>query len=401
MLCAATYLLKPKGISRRKVMSKGRMFLLCVVASFMIVGMGAGTSLAADEIRIGYVNGPASGMPFDYMYDYHRAIKLAVKQINDAGGVNGKSVNLIIEEYSGAPGALDALKKAVEQDHVLAVVGPAISGHVLAISDAVKSYAVPVTIGGTNATLTKRGNPWLFRLRPDDSITAAAMVKYIKEETSFTKVGILHLDTPFGTGGADVVEQYAKDKGLTIVKREKYNDGDKDYTTQLMSLKNAGAQITVFFASDYNTIALIYRQSRQLGSPYKFIGSPNCADPLTIQQSEGAAEGALAIVECMPGSSAANKAFAEAFKKEYGEDLSTVTAGYAYDALNILVNAIKKGGEDPNKIREAILSTQNYKGVLGTFSFSPNGDGLHEVSIVQITGGVLKFLKVVNVSTGS
>jgi branched-chain amino acid transport system substrate-binding protein len=366
----------------------------------MIMGMWAGTSLVADEIKIGFTEGPpVQGMPMDYLKDEIRAIKLAVKQINEAGGVNGKSVNLIIEEYSsGAPGAPDALKKAVEQDHVLAVVGPIYSGHVLAISDAIKSYGVPVMIGGTNATLTKRGNPWLFRVRPDDSITAAAMVKYIKEETSFTKVGILHVDNPFGTGGADLVEQYAINKGLTIVKREKYNAGDKDYTTQLMSLKNAGAQIMVLFGDADLDIVSINRQSRQLGSPYKYIGSPNCANLETIQLSEGAAEGLLAIVEYVPGSSDANKAFAEAFKKEYGEDCGALSDPWTYDALNILVNAIKKGGEDPNKIREAILSTQNYKGVLGTFSFSPNGDGLHEMSVVQITGGVPKLLKVVSIS---
>jgi branched-chain amino acid transport system substrate-binding protein len=364
----------------------------------MIVGMGAGTSLAADEIRIAFTAGPpVQGMQMTYVEDQIKAIKLAVKQINEAGGVNGKTVNLIIEEYlSGAPGALDALKKAVEQDHVLAVVGPNYTAHVLAMSDAIKSYAVPVMIAGSNVTLTKQGNPWLFRVRSDDSITAAAMVKYIKEDTSFTKIGILHDSNAFGTGGADLVEQYAKDKGLTVVKREKYNTGDKDYTTQLMSLKNAGAQIMVLYCYVDDDTAAINRQYRQLGSPYKYIGAPDSMAPRTIQLSEGAAEGLIAIAEFLPGSSNENKAFAEAYKKEYGEDPTSTV--WPYDALNILVNAIKKGGEDRNKIRDAILSTQNYKGLLGTFSFSPNGDGLHEVSLVQISQGKLKLLKVVSIS---
>ncbi len=77
----------------------------------------------------------------------------------------------------------------------------------------------------------------------------------------------------------------------------------------------------------------------------------------------------------------------------------TALSAWTYDGLKILVNAIKKAGEDRAKIREAILATQGYKGVLGTFSFTPNGDGLSEVSVVQIEKGTPKLLKIVNVGT--
>ena len=98
----------------------------------------------------------------------------------------------------------------------------------------------------------------------------------------------------------------------------------------------------------------------------------------------------------MPGQSEANRRYAEAYKKEYKEEYDNLSV-WTYDGLNILTNAIKKAGENRDKIRQAILATQGYKGVQGSFSFTPNGDGLSEVSIVQIEKGQPKLLKIVNV----
>ena len=122
--------------------------------------------------------------------------------------------------------------------------------------------------------LTHQGNPWLFRVPPDDSIAAAAIIKYIKEDAKLTKIGLLHDTDAFGTGGADLVEKYAKEQGLPLVKREKYTTKDKDYTAQLLSIKSAGAQILVLYAPNPEDAAIVLRQYRQLGSPYKFIGTP-------------------------------------------------------------------------------------------------------------------------------
>ena len=380
--------------------SRGFNLPLILAALIVAAGISLGPSLAsADEIKIGFTP-PVTGASAAEGAWQVKAINLALKQINEAGGVNGKTIQLIIEDnQSSNPGALAALQKAVEQDQVLALVGVVKSTQVMAMSDAIKSYAIPVFIGGTNATLTKQGNPWLFRVRPDDSIAAAAMVKYIKENTSFTKIGILHDSDAFGTGGANLVEQNAKDAGLTISKREKYTTKEKDFTAQLLSLKNAGTQIMVLYGTNPEDVAVIQRQYRQLGTPYKYIGSPSSQMKDTLKLSREAAEGLLAIADFVPGASDVSKVYAAAYKAEYKEDFDA-TSAWAYDALNILANAIKQGGEDREKIRDAILATQGYKGVLGTYSFSPNGDGLHEVSVVQITQGTPKLLKVVSVAAG-
>ena len=198
-----------------------------------------------------------------------------------------------------------------------------------------------------------------------------------------------------GTGGADLVEKGAKEAGLTIVRREKTATAAKDFTAELLAMKNAGAEILVFYGHQEAT-ALLQRQVRQLGSPFKFLGSPSAASKDSLNLAKEAAEGIWAVVDFVPGQTEENKRYAAAYKKEYNEEYDTLNV-WTYDGLKILVNAIKKAGEDRDKIRQAILATQGYMGVQGNFSFTPNGDGLSEVSIVQIEKGQPKLLKVINV----
>jgi branched-chain amino acid transport system substrate-binding protein len=377
----------------------GNVRRLCAITLIVVVALGLiviALPAAAQDLRIGFTP-PVTGASAAEGSFQIKAIKLALKEINAAGGVNGKKIDLRqVDNQSSNPGALAALQKAVEQEKVLVLVGFVKSTQILATSDAIKTYGIPTIIGGTNATLTRQGNPWLFRVRPDDSIAALAMVKYIKEDAKLTKIGILHDTDAFGAGGADLVEKYAKEQGLTVVKREKYTTKDKDYTAQLLSLKNAGTQIMVLYAPNPEDVAVVMRQYRQLGAPFKYLGSPSSQTKDALNLAKDAAEGLLAVADFVPGQSEANKKYAEAYRKEYNEEYDGLSA-WTYDGLHILANAIKKVGEDRTKIRDAILATQGYKGVLGSFSFTPNGDGLAEVSVVQIEKGQPKLLKIVNV----
>ena len=367
-----------------------------LLSIMVLAAVGSGIATAAEEIRIGFTP-PVTGASAAEGSFQIKAIKLALKEINAAGGVNGKKIDLrTVDNQSSNPGALAALQKAVEQEKALAMIGFVKSTQILATSDAIKGYGIPTIVGGTNVTLTQQGNPWLFRVRPDDSIAALAMVKFIKEDAKLTKIGIVHDTDAFGTGGADLVEKYAKESGLSVIRRERYTTKDKDYTAQLLSLKSAGAEVMIVYAPNPEDAAVIQRQYRQLGSPFKYLGSPSSQHRDALNLSRDAAEGLLAVADFVPGQTEANRKYEDDYKKEFNEEYDGLSA-WTYDGLKILVNAIKKVGEDRAKIRDAILATQGYKGVLGTFSFSPNGDGLHEVSVVQIEKGKPKLLKIVNV----
>ena len=361
-------------------------------AVLVLLAPAVGVAAADGEILIG-MNTPMTGANAANGALWIKAAKLAEKQINAAGGITGKPIKLlIVDDQSTNPGALAAVNKSIEQDKVLALLGVTTSTQILAVSETIKQAGIPTLVGGSAVAVTRQGNPWMFRVRPDDSIVAQGMIKYIKEEMKLSKVGILHDADAFGTGGGDLVERYAKENGLTVVKREKYAGTDRDFTAQLLALKNAGAEVMVVYATAGPAIAVIQRQYRQIGSPYKFLGSPTSAQENTLNLSKEAAEGLVAMMDNVPGETL--KKYAVDYKKEYNEEINTFAA-FDYDAMNILADAIRKGGEDRAKIREAILATKGYVGVLGTYSFTPNGDSLHTASVVQIENGKPKLLKVV------
>jgi branched-chain amino acid transport system substrate-binding protein len=367
-------------------------WMAAVMAVLALLAPAVGVVAADGEILIG-MNTPMTGANAANGALWIKAAKLAEKQINAAGGINGKQIKLlIVDDQSTNPGALAAVNKSIEQDKVLALLGVTTSTQILAVSDTIKKTGIPTLVGGSAVAVTRQGNPWMFRVRPDDSIVAQGMIKYIKEEMKLSKVGILHDADAFGTGGGDLVDRYAKENGLTVVKREKYSGADRDFTAQLLALKNAGTEVMVVYATAGPAIAVIQRQYRQIGSPYKFLGSPTSAQENTLNLSKEAAEGLVAMMDNVPGE--ALKKYAADYKKEYNEEINTFAA-FDYDALNILANAIRKGGEDRAKMREAILATKGYVGVLGTYSFTPNGDSLHTASVVQIENGKPKLLKVV------
>jgi branched-chain amino acid transport system substrate-binding protein len=368
---------------------------LAILAAVLLVA--SGSAWAADnEIRIGIGISTTGTFSAEAPY-YENEARLFEKQINQGGGLNGKRVRvIIIDNQSTNPGALTALNKAVEQDKVLAFIGPVKSTQILAMSDAVKAYGIPMMVGGTNVTITKQGNPWLFRCRVNDGIVAAILVKYIRDEMKLSKIGVLYSNEAFGAGGADAIDQYAKQLGLTLVARERFNLGDRDFSAQLLSLKRAGAQVMVPYSVGTNEFARIIVQYRELGSPYKYIGPPAIAQKPVLDLAREAAEGLMGFVDSVPGMNATNRKFVEAYRQEFHAEPDT-QAPWTYDALNLLALAIRKGGEDRAKIREALLTTKGVEGVLGTYNFSPDGEGLYGGPIAVIKGGNPQLVKMVSV----
>jgi branched-chain amino acid transport system substrate-binding protein len=338
-------------------------------------------------IRVGVIC-PESAQERPYVM---KAIGLAQDQINNAGGINGYPLAMIIN-YDGSSdlGALDALKKCARKK-VVAVIGPTRSSQILKISDAVIRYCLPMAIGGTNMTLNRRCNPWFFRCRPADSYVADAMVKYIQGDMKLTKVGILYDFDTFDSDGAYLVEQGCKNNGLTVVKKERYITGAKDYLAKLQSLKGAGTEVMVVYGTSPEDVAEIQKQYRSFGSPYAYLGSPSSGMKACLDLSGKDAEGLIVIADYVPGRAATQK-YAYEYTQRFNEEMDPSAAGY-YDALRILELAIRRVGTKPADIITAILSIRGYEGVLGTYDFTPNGDGLHKVSVIRIKNGGHELIK--------
>ncbi|MGA2959864.1 MAG: ABC transporter substrate-binding protein, partial [Thermodesulfobacteriota bacterium] len=221
---------------------------------------------------------------------YYRAVQLAEKHINDAGGINGRELSVTTDM---------PLSEAIIGG--VPALGPTRSTDVMDVSDATKVFPIPIAIGGTNVDLLQ-GNPGLFRCRPDDSLVANAIVNYIKGDMKLTRLGILYDSDIFGTGGAHLVEQGCNNNELTIVRKETYTAGDKNYLAKLDSLRGAGIEVMVVYGTDPEDVAEIQKKYRSLGSPppYEYIGSPSSGMRACLDLSGNDAEDLIVIADYVP-----------------------------------------------------------------------------------------------------
>ena len=326
-----------------------------------------------------------------------RGAKLAEKQVNAGGGINGTPISVVIyDNNSTTQGTVNAVNKAID-DKVIAILGPGRSTHDQAVSPIIKENAIPALIGGTAVQLTNHGNPWFFRVRPDDSIYGSAIAEFLIKDLRLTKIGILHDMDAFGTGGADIVIETLKKNNIVPVRRERYSVGTKDYTAQLLNMKNAGAEGVALYTTNSEDAAVVFRQIRELGISWKIVGCPASASQVVVELAKDASEGAYAAVDYFAEANPQAKAFRDAYFKEYNQEPDFFS--YTYDAVSLFSNVMKRAGAtaDRNKLRETILATKGYQGIMGTYNFTPNGDGIHEINLVQMKGQKLQYIRTINV----
>jgi len=270
------------------------------------------------------------------MSDDHavKGVNLALKEINDAGGVLGLPLESVVEDtQSKNPSAVAAYNKTVQTDNVVAVIAPIRSTQIQAMDGAIRE-AKPVTLmGGTNTGLTEKGNPWLFRFRPPDKYASQAVVRYLVDTLKLTKVGIVHDSDAFGTGGADAVEAALKTKNLSVCSRQKYTTGDKDYMSQLLSIKNAGCEAMVSYGTNSEDVAIYLRQRKEIASNIVVMGSPSSVSEVTLRLGGEANEGIYAVTDYLAEANKTSPKFVENYGKAYNGAVPVNYASWMYDAL--------------------------------------------------------------------
>lgn len=362
----------------------------------LIAGSLLGSSMcrAADEIKVGFML-PMTGNEASEQKTLKNAFDLAVKQVNESGGIGGKKIAPIyIDTKSGPATSMEAYETLIDRDKVFAVVSTIKSAQIVAMVPKMLKSEVPTFIGGTNPRLTTEGK-WFFRTRPDDSISAVAMVRFIKD-SKLTKIGIIHDTGAFGSGGANLVEKAAAGEGIKVVKRIGISIGDKNVAPSLKLIKEAGAEALIVYIANFDDAAAVIKAHGEMGKPFLYLGSPSSQSKVALDQTKDASEGNHALVDFVFGQSDVNKKYQTDYKAAYGEDPDSIST-YAYDAIKILAKAVQEVGLNSDKVRNYILKLKGYQGVQGLYNFTDHGDGLHAVSIVKIVGGKPVLEKVVDV----
>src|SRR5271168_4521785 len=368
------------------------------------VNLGLAASLAApallrraraagDTIKIGMVlsvTGPAAD---NGKYALTGA-KIALDRVNKSGGVLGKPIELVTEDdQTTNPGAVLAFSKLAAQSDIVAFLGSIRSTQNHAMAADILKTGKPVCFGGTDPALTKMGNPWLIRFRPNDSYSGRVIASYGVETLGKKNWAIVHSTDAFGSGGFKALSASLDKIGAKVALDQGYPNQSQDFTPVVLAIKSSGADIIGSYFTFDNDLAIFARQLRQLGATLPWVGSPSIVVAGAVKLAGPALWGTYGIADYAVDSSPEAKEFA----KLYGavsKASPDLYSSWTYDAMGVLAAAINKAGStDPDKIRAAILATKGYKGAEGEYNFDQFGDGLHGYNIVRNEKGTIVFDK--------
>ncbi|NQT82483.1 ABC transporter substrate-binding protein [bacterium] len=344
------------------------------------------------------VTGPASwlGEP------EKNTAEMIAKQINDAGGINGHPLELIVEDTTGEETAtVNAMKKLVDKDGVCAVIGPSRSGTSMAIINIAEDKKVPLVSCAAAAAIVVPVKKWVFKVPQMDSDCVRRIYDYMKEK-GWTKAAIITGTTGFGAAGRDQLIKLAKEYNMEIVADETYGPKDTDMTVQLTKIKAANAQALINWSIVPGQSTVI-KNARQLGLTIPLFQSHGFGNIEYVKAAGAAAEGvlfpagALLGPEGLPDDDPQKKLllqYKNDYETKYSDAVSTF-GGHAYDALTLVVKALKAVGDDRAKIRDHIENTTGFVGTAGVFNYSPQDHcGLDKTAFVMYTVKAGKFVPV-------
>lgn len=360
-------------------MTRLQRFARLATASAAVLALGLSAASAADPIKIGSVlavTGPASflGDPED------KTLKMYVEKINDAGGVLGRPLELIVYDSGGdANKARTFATRLIEDDEVVAIVGGATTGTTMAMVPLVEDAEIPfISLGGA-VVIIDPVKKYVFKTPHTDRMACQKIFEDMKAN-GYTKIGMIS-----GTGGfgksmreqcLDVIGEY----GIEVVADETYGPADADMTPQLTKIKNTEGVQAVVNPGFGQGPAIVTRNYRQLGIDVPLYQSHGVASKSFIELAGDAANGvrlpaaALLVADKLDDGDPQKKIVVDyktMYEDKTGEDVSTF-GGHAYDGLMILVNAIEKAGStDPNAIRDAIEGTTGFIGTGGEVNMTP------------------------------
>ncbi len=348
---------------------------------------------AAETIKIGLVNETTGPNAEAGQFTVNGA-QLAQEEINKAGGILGKQIEFRVEDnQSSNPGTVLAYSKLIGEGGIAAIVGPIRSTQIKAASPTIAKGGIPAMVGGTDTSLTKVNNKWLFRVRPNDSYSSKVIAQYGSKELKIKKWAIVHSTDAFGSGGKDALVAELKALGMDPVLVQGYTNNSQDFTPIVLAIKQSGADGLGTYMTNSPDAGIFAKQLRQLGVTIPWIGSPSIISVTTLKLAGDALYDTTSVADFTTDASDETRAFTKKYNAKYGLD-PDVYGSWAYGAMYILKTAMEAAkSTEPEKVRAAILAIRGLKGVEGTYDFDQNGDGVHGYNVVRNDKGKITFIK--------
>jgi branched-chain amino acid transport system substrate-binding protein len=286
--------------------------VLCMVAATL--GLAAFAANAADPIKVGMVSS-LTGPGAEQGRFQIQGAKLAVDEINKAGGVLDRPLELVIEDdQTTNPGIVLAFSKLASNAEFVAFVGPIRSTQIHAMAPDALKLGKPVLIAGSDPRLTHMGNPWFFRFRPHDGYSTRVMADFGAKTLGKQKWAIVHSTDAFGTNGMKNFVESLKGIGTEPVLIQPYPNNSQDFTAVALAIKQSGADVMGTYMTFETDVAIFAKQLRQLGVTPTWVGPPSIVTTTALKLAGPALYGSYAVADFNRDSSPVAKAFADKYE---------------------------------------------------------------------------------------
>lgn len=331
---------------------------------------------AAAPIKIGAlfaVTGPAAflGEP------ERNTAKMVVDEINRAGGVKGRKLELVSYDTAGdATKAVQLATKLIKDDKVVAIIGPSTTGETMAVIPVAEKEQVPLISCAAGSKITEPVKKWVFKTAQNDALAVGRIYDYLQKH-KMSNVAILTVSDGFGASGREQLKAQAAKYGIRIISDDTYGPKDTDMTAQLTKIRGSRAQAVICWGTNPGP-ALVAKNARQLGLKTPLFMSHGVSSKKFIELAGDASEGIklpsgkVLVCDLLPNSESQKKSlisFVKDYQKHYRAE-GDHFGGHAWDAVMLLKGAVERGGDTPASIREQLEKTKNFCGIGGTFSYS-------------------------------
>jgi branched-chain amino acid transport system substrate-binding protein len=370
---------------------------LLVLAAFAALSLTPVLTRAAEPIKIGeYAS--LTGKEAGFGQTSHHGVVLALEEINAAGGVLGRPLELAYEDNQTKSGeSATAVKKLISRDKVVALIGEVSSGRSLEAAPIAQKAKIPmIAPAATNPKVTEVGN-YIFRVCFIDPFQGTVMAKFAKTDLKAKKVAILSsVSNAYSLGLAKFFKETFVAGGGEIATEKNFSEGDKDFRAQLTAVKSSGAD-AIFVPSYYTEAALIARQARDLGITVPIFGGDGWEDEQLLSIGGEALNGCYYSTHfSAENTDPAVAKFVAKYKARWDNEVPGAFSALGYDAVYVLADAIKRAGTtDGPKLRDALAATKNFPGASGVTTLDKNRNASKAATIIAIKNGKQEFFKTV------
>ena len=337
-------------------------------------------------IPIGFF-GDLSGPTFNFGQSALNGTLMAADEINQAGGINGRRLDVVFQDDKGSPEiAAQSASKLIQQYKVAAIIGAGQSGNSLAAAPNAQSAKVPlISPSATNPAVTQVGE-YIFRACYIDAFQGEVMARFAANTLKAKKAAIMvDYNSPYSRGLTEYFELSFAKLGGTIVAKQSYSQNDADFKGQLSVIKTAEPDV-VYIPGYYGDVGLIAKQARQFGIEQPLLGADGWDAPELWELARDAVNGSYISNHYSVDDPSENiQRFVMNYRQRYQNLTPDAHAALAYDAMRFLADAMQRAGttEGP-KLREALAATKNFAGVTGVISMDANRNAVKPAVVLKL-----------------